>query len=95
MGECKRIYLPGPNNILLPNPDSGDSNDANSNKGGLIGIFFAWILEQSDAKRYYIFSDTPSNKAVCSRPKDTQFKCTVSRNGELIRDTSKDVSSDD
>ena len=63
--------------------------------GGLIGIFVAWILEESNAKRYYIFSDTPSNKAVCSRPKDTQFKCTVSRNGELIRDTSKDVSSDE
>lgn len=55
------------------------------------GLLLSWVLKVSELKRYYIFSDNESNKAVCSRPKKTQFKCNVYKNGNLVRNVSTDV----
>jgi hypothetical protein len=53
--------------------------------GALLGMAYFSLLHNSGANNLLYFSDSVSNKAVCSRPKKQQFKCNVYKNGELVQ----------
>jgi hypothetical protein len=47
---------------------------------GLIVTF----MYNGGSKQHLFFNEVSSNKAVCSRPKEQTFKCSLYKNGELI-----------
>jgi hypothetical protein len=53
--------------------------------GVILGMAYFSILHNSGADNLLYFSDTVSNRTVCSRPKKQQFKCNVYKNGELVQ----------
>lgn len=53
--------------------------------GTLLGLAYFSMLHSVGADNLLYFSDTISNRTVCSRPKKQQFKCNVYKNGELVQ----------
>ena len=53
--------------------------------GIILGMAYFSILHNSGANNLLYFSDTVSDRAVCSRPRKQQFKCNVYKNGELVQ----------
>ena len=53
--------------------------------GVMLGMAYFSILHNSGADNLLYFSDSVSNRTVCSRPKKQQFKCNVYKNGELVQ----------
>lgn len=56
--------------------------------GGLIGIVCAlsWfsIFKSSGMSKLLYFNEVASNKVMCEKPTEQQFKCEVYKNGQLI-----------
>jgi hypothetical protein len=56
--------------------------------GGFVGLIwgFLWyFVIQSQAPNLLYYDDLISNKVACSRPTQQQFKCSVYKNGELLK----------
>jgi len=56
--------------------------------GGVLGIVWgvAWyLLIQNSAPNLLFYEDLISNRVACSRPTEQKFKCSVYKNGELLR----------
>ena len=53
--------------------------------GWILGTAYFSILHSSGANNLLYFSESISNKTVCSRPKKQKFKCSVYKNGELVQ----------
>lgn len=56
--------------------------------GSILGITIPALLYAGGSSKYLMFTETTSNKEVCSMPKKQQFKCAVYKNGEIIGSTS-------
>ena len=54
--------------------------------GIISGLGVVCAMSAGGSSKYFMFNETQSNKVVCTRPKKQQFKCSVYKNGELIRD---------
>lgn len=54
--------------------------------GTVMGIGWFIIFYATDNKDLLFFSNEPSNNVVCSRPKEQTFKCSVYKNGEIIKE---------
>jgi hypothetical protein len=52
---------------------------------GLIWGFLWYFVIQSQAPNLLYYDDLISNKVACSRPTQQQFKCSVYKNGELLK----------
>jgi len=56
--------------------------------GGLIGVIcgLTWFsfFHSSGMDKLLYFNETASNKVMCEKPTDQQFKCSVYKNGQLI-----------
>lgn len=63
-----------------------------------VGLFYGWIvcaiLHASKNEKYLIFSELSSTRALCTK-KQKLFKCSVKKNGQLVRDRTFDVSRND
>jgi hypothetical protein len=53
--------------------------------GAILGIVWFIIFYSTDNKDMLFFNSEPSNNVVCSRPKEQSFKCSVYKNGEIIK----------
>ena len=53
--------------------------------GTIMGIVWFIIFYSTDNKDLLFFNSEPSNNVVCSRPKEQTFKCSVYKNGEIIK----------
>ena len=53
--------------------------------GSLLGISWFIIFYSTDNKDLLFFNSEASNNVVCSRPKQQTFKCSVYKNGEIIK----------
>ena len=54
--------------------------------GIISGLGVVCAMSAGGSSKYFMFNETQSNKVVCTSPKKQQFKCSVYKNGELIRD---------
>lgn len=52
--------------------------------GFIIGYLWYKLLLNNNLDRLLYFSEFISDNSVCSKPRKTQFKCSVYQNGELI-----------
>lgn len=53
--------------------------------GIILGMAYFSILHNAGADNLLYFSNSVSDRAICSRPKKQQFKCNVYKNGELVQ----------
>ena len=53
--------------------------------GSLIGFLWFAIFHYTNHKSLLFYSDFISNSVICERPKKQQFKCSVYKNGKLIK----------
>lgn len=53
--------------------------------GGILGVAWFIIFYATNNRDLLFFNSEPSNNVVCSRPKEQTFKCSVYKNGELIK----------
>ena len=53
--------------------------------GYILGSAYFSLLHGAGADNLLYFSESVSNKTVCSRPKKQKFKCSVYKNGELVQ----------
>ena len=51
-----------------------------------LGVGYMWykILKDTNNERMFYFNEFLSTNEICSKPSNTQFKCRVYKNGELI-----------
>ena len=52
--------------------------------GFIMGYLWYKLLLSNNLDRLLYFSEFVSDNSVCSKPRKTQFKCSVYKNGELI-----------
>jgi len=55
--------------------------------GSLLGVMIVCILYYSAMSSMLFINELNSNKEVCSQPSKQQFKCSVYKNGELVKQT--------
>jgi hypothetical protein len=53
--------------------------------GSLFGIIITIILISTNSSKYLMFNETSSNMEVCSVPTSQKFKCSVYKNGQLVK----------
>jgi hypothetical protein len=53
--------------------------------GAGLGIIIPSLMYAGGSSKYLLTNEIASTKEVCSMPKNTQFKCAVYKNGELLQ----------
>lgn len=54
--------------------------------GSICGMIWFAIYNNTKNKNLLYFNDEPSNNVVCARPSKQTFKCTVYKNGEVLKE---------
>tara|TARA_B100001996_G_C18111010_1_gene381240 strand:- start:165 stop:479 length:315 start_codon:yes stop_codon:yes gene_type:complete len=52
--------------------------------GYIAGYFWFKILHRNNQDSLLYYTEFVSDKTVCTKPKKTQFKCSMYKNGELV-----------
>lgn len=55
--------------------------------GAFAGAAIPAMLYAGGSSKYLFFNEMSTNKEICSMPKKQQFKCSIYKNGELIKTT--------
>jgi hypothetical protein len=53
--------------------------------GGILGFFYYLVFTSTGKNDLLFFNAEPSNNVVCSRPKKQSYKCSVYKNGSLVK----------